>query len=96
MECSLNELYNGCSKLVEYCREVLNPDGRTTSSKEETRTIQVQPGFRSGDTVSFHKLGHESAGQDSSDLIFTIEEMDHPVYKRDCHDLHLTKTISLL
>lgn len=37
--CTLNELYNGATKRVTYSREVLNTDGRTTCTKEESREI---------------------------------------------------------
>jgi hypothetical protein len=35
--CTLNELYNGCSKLVQYERTALNADGRTTSQIIESK-----------------------------------------------------------
>jgi len=37
VDCTLNELYNGCSKTVTYNRTVLNHDGRTTREIKETK-----------------------------------------------------------
>lgn len=37
VECTLNELYNGCSKKVTYTRTVLNGDGQTTKDVQETK-----------------------------------------------------------
>ena len=35
--CNLNELYNGCYKNIEFTRNVLTSDGRTTTEVIETR-----------------------------------------------------------
>ena len=37
VDCTLNELYNGCSKEVTYTRVVLNGDGQTTRNIQETK-----------------------------------------------------------
>jgi DnaJ homolog subfamily B member 13 len=37
VECTLNELYNGCSKKVTYTRTVLNGDGQTTKDIQESK-----------------------------------------------------------
>jgi len=42
VECTLNELYNGCSKKVTYKRNILNKDGRTTREVQETREIEIK------------------------------------------------------
>ncbi len=94
--CTLNELFNGATKQVDYTRQTLNPDGRTTCITPENRGIQIQKGSSPGDQVLFHGLGHESAGQQSSDLIFVIQQADHQDYRREGDDLVYTKDITLL
>lgn len=37
VDCTLNELYNGCSKDIKYLRTILNNDGRTTREITETK-----------------------------------------------------------
>jgi len=37
VDCTLNELYTGCSKDVTYTRIVLNGDGQTTRNIQETK-----------------------------------------------------------
>lgn len=37
LDCTLNELYNGCTKLITYTRTILNADGQTTSNIQETK-----------------------------------------------------------
>ena len=37
VDCTLNELYTGCSKEVTYTRVVLNGDGQTTRNIQETK-----------------------------------------------------------
>ena len=34
VDCTLNELYCGCSKVITYTKQALNLDGVTTSQKE--------------------------------------------------------------
>jgi len=45
VECTLNELYNGCSKRVTYTRTVLNLDGKTTKDIDETKLIEIKKGY---------------------------------------------------
>jgi DnaJ-class molecular chaperone len=53
IQCTLNELFNGCSKTVTYSREILNKDGKTTTAIQETRAIEIKPGFNSNSNVCF-------------------------------------------
>jgi hypothetical protein len=63
LECSLEELYNGCVKRLKYERRVLNSDGRTTILKDEDREIEVFKGYDKSITLSFPGYGNESPGQ---------------------------------
>ena len=37
VECTLNEMFSGCSKKISYIRTVLNKDGRTTKDVNESK-----------------------------------------------------------
>lgn len=63
LECSLDELYNGCVKKLVYVRKVLNSDGRTTIEKEEERDIEVFKGYDNATVLSFPGYGNEAPGQ---------------------------------
>jgi DnaJ-class molecular chaperone len=60
LECSLEELYNGCVKALTYERRVLNSDGRTTFLKEEEKEIEVFKGYDKNTIITF--LGNGSEG----------------------------------
>ncbi len=54
----MNELYTGVAKRVSYKRKVLNLDGRTTEFKDETKLIEIKPGFSEENVLTFPKQGH--------------------------------------
>lgn len=62
-ECSLEELYNGCVKTLNYKRRVLNQDGRTTSEKDEKRDIEIFKGYDKSVVLSFPGYGNEAPAQ---------------------------------
>ncbi|EAR85350.2 DnaJ (Hsp40) family B protein (macronuclear) [Tetrahymena thermophila SB210] len=99
VECTLAELYNGCSKNVTYQRTVLNKDGRTTTDIKESKMVEVKPGYKNGEQIKYPKLGNEVAGLPNSDLIFTVKELAHSTLKRKGNDLiyyHKLKLIDAL
>lgn len=55
VECTLNELYTGVAKKVNYQRKVLNLDGRTTHMKQESKVIEIKPGFGESTVLTFEK-----------------------------------------
>jgi DnaJ-class molecular chaperone len=95
VDCTLNELYNGCSKEVTYTRVVLNGDGQTTRNIQETKKIEIRPGYSTKTVLSFAKQGNEAVGLPTSDLIFKIREVTHGQFKRRDNDLVYTATIKL-
>lgn len=63
LECTLEELYNGCIKRLVYERRVLNSDGRTTSLKNEERDVEIFKGYDKLTILTFPGYGHEEAGR---------------------------------
>jgi hypothetical protein len=43
------------AKKVNYQRKVLNLDGRTTQMKQETKLIEIKPGFGEKTVLTFEK-----------------------------------------
>lgn len=62
MECSLEELYNGCVKVLSYQRRILNSDGRTTSLKSEEKEVEIFKGYDKTTKLSFPGFGNEAPG----------------------------------
>ena len=96
VECTLNELYNGCMKEVRYLKTLLNNDGRTTREETVSRVIDVKPGYENGNQIVLKGLGNESNGKKTSDLIFKVKEVKHQEFERKGNDLIYTKNITLI
>lgn len=69
LECTLYELYNGCLKKIEFEREVLTHDGRTTKLLKEEMNIEVKPGFSELTVLDFPSKGNEAHAHKSSKLV---------------------------
>ena len=59
LQCTLRELYNGCMKKVNYNRTALHPNGRSVTHKRETIDIEIKPGYKHGDVLTYASLGNE-------------------------------------
>lgn len=67
-----------------------------TEEEEIQLTVDIQAGMRHGDTVKFDQVADEAVGHIPGDLIFVVYQQDHPQFRRDGDNLHITFTISLL
>ncbi len=63
LECSLEELYNGCIKKLVYERRILNSDARTTSVKNEELDVEIFRGYDKSNVLTFAGYGHEIPGR---------------------------------
>jgi DnaJ-class molecular chaperone len=62
MLCTLEELFNGCVKVLSYERRVLNSDGRTTALKQEEKDVEIFKGFDKNTKINFPGHGNEAPG----------------------------------
>lgn len=93
---TLAELYCGCSKSVEFSKVTLNDDGRTTRMTKHSKELEIKPGMLSGHEIVYKDEGNEAPGIPTSDLVFTIKETPHTLYKRNGNDLIYTVSIKLI
>ncbi|KFK24210.1 hypothetical protein AALP_AAs42301U000300 [Arabis alpina] len=93
--CTLEDLYNGCTKKIKIKRDVITSSGQN-SQEEETVEIKVKPGWKGGTKVTFEGKGNEAMGSVPADLTFVIVEKEHEVFTRDGDDLKMAVEISLL
>jgi DnaJ-class molecular chaperone len=63
LECTLEELYNGCVKKLVYERQVMNEDNRTTVGKKEELDIEVFKGYDKNTVIPYPGYGNEGPGQ---------------------------------
>lgn len=95
LECTFAEFYNGSFKQCSYEREIVQADGKTTKSKQESVQIEVKPGFSDKTVLSFKGQGHQQVGHTPSDFVVKFSQKEDNCYKRVGDDLVLTLPITL-
>ena len=96
LECTLEELYNGCVKHIKYKKKVISLDFRTTEEKEFPLDIEVFKGYDKNTIIPFKGMGHQTPGMNNSDLIVHIKEKKHKCFQRvNKDDLIYTHKIDL-
>lgn len=89
LQCTLEELHNGCEKKVSITRKVYD------SSEKEIIRIFIKRGWKEGTKITFENKGDKLPNIIPGDIIFTIKERKHQIFTRDNFDLIMYKTISL-
>lgn len=104
LECSLEELYNGCVKRFEVTRKrrkcvgVISDDWsdpRDYDDETKTLTILVKPGWKAGTKITFACEGDEGPHIVPADIVFEVKELPHSTLKRNGFTLIFTASISL-
>ncbi|CAI0599945.1 unnamed protein product [Linum tenue] len=95
LECTLEELFYGCTKKVKVTRDVLTDRGQIVQ-EEETLSIQVKPGWRRGTKITFQGMGNERLGSEPADVTFVIVEKRHALFQRVGDDLEIAIGIPLV
>lgn len=95
VDVTLEELYAGVIKHIEYTATEMKHDAKNTRKKTHRRTVQIRPGC-SADQIVIENAGNQVAGNKPSNVVIKINRVDHCDYKRVGNDLVFTKKISLL
>ncbi|XP_042024185.1 dnaJ homolog subfamily B member 1-like [Salvia splendens] len=95
IECTLEELCLGCVKNIKITRDAISSSGLIVE-EEEILTIQVQPGWKKGTKITFEGKGDEKPGTLPADLVFSVVEKKHPLFRRDGDDLELGLEVPLV
>ena len=82
LECSLDELYNGCIKNVKYLRNKVASDSVTLEEVEENVDVEILKGYDKNSEIIFKEMGNEYLGEKNSDLIIKIKEKKNNLFKR--------------
>ncbi|CAE7136718.1 unnamed protein product [Rhizoctonia solani] len=91
LKLSLEDIFKGTKKHLKLKRKLL--DGSTEAKDIE---IDVLPGWKAGTKVRYARMGNERADGGSADIVFVVEEKEHPRFKRDGEDLITTCKVPLL
>lgn len=94
LPCTLEELYSGKLKKMKIKRHLYDASGRTMEA-EKILEIDVKPGWKSGTKITFPNEGDEHPNKEPADVIFVVEEKEHPVFKRERDNLVVETTVSL-
>lgn len=96
VDCTLTELYNGCTKSFNVRRKRFNADKELVDN-EKVLTINVRPGWKQGTKITFPAEGDESVDCTTPDIVFVIQEAPDPKlgYCREGSSLIYTYQISL-
>ena len=82
LECTLEELYNGCMKNIKYKKKVIGFDFRSTEEKEVSLDVEVFKGYDKNTVITFKGMGNQSPGIKDSDLLVHIKEKKHKCFQR--------------
>ncbi|CAN1240464.1 DnaJ homolog subfamily B member 13 [Linum grandiflorum] len=94
LDCTLEELFYGCTKKVKVTRDVLTD--RQIVQEEEILSIEVKPGWRKGTKITFEGMGNERPGAEPADVTFVIAEKRHSLFRREGDDLEIAVEIPLV
>ncbi|CAN1240467.1 DnaJ homolog subfamily B member 13 [Linum grandiflorum] len=95
LDCTLEELFYGCTKKVKVTRDVLTDRGQIVQ-EEEILSIEVKPGWRKGTKITFEGMGNERPGAEPADVTFVIAEKRHSLFRREGDDLEIAVEIPLV
>ncbi|KAK8527858.1 hypothetical protein V6N13_085665 [Hibiscus sabdariffa] len=102
LECTLEELCFSAVKRIDYVKDVISEEGYGIPfpwiivSQEDTLTINIKPGWTNGTKVTFEGRGDEKPGYLPADIVFSIQEQRHHLFKRTGNDLEIVVEIPLL
>ncbi|KAG9102423.1 hypothetical protein FS749_000013 [Ceratobasidium sp. UAMH 11750] len=109
LKLSLEEIFSGTKKHLKLRRKLL--DGQMEAKEIEIEVLPVSAiftlnagddlpdvaqGWKAGTKVRYARVGNERPDGESADVVFVVEEKEHPRFKRDGDDLITTCKIPLL
>lgn len=80
---TLEDVLHGASKKMKITREVIIQGTNTTRSEPKVLEINVKKGWKEGTKITFPKEGDQRHGIAPADIIFTLRDKQHPLFKRD-------------
>ncbi|GMJ09761.1 hypothetical protein HRI_004645300 [Hibiscus trionum] len=95
LECTLEELCFGAVKKINIVKDVISDEGIIVK-QEDTLAINIKPGWTKGTKVTFEGKGDEKPGYLPADIVFSIREKRHHLFKRSGDDLEIVVEIPLV
>lgn len=95
VECSLEELFFGCSKQVKYYRLFRENSGGERNKQQVSKEVLIKPGYSEKTELVYKSEGSAKLNGEKGDLIVKIKEKKHKVFERQGDDLHITIKLGL-
>jgi DnaJ family protein A protein 2 len=70
--------------------------GNRTTKEKQVLEVHVRPGSSHSQKMVFEKQADESPDMDSGDVVVVLQQVEHPVFRREGDNLFVKKTITLL
>jgi len=70
-------------------------DGKKIVRERKIIEVHIDKGMEDGKKITCSGEGDQEPGLEPGDIIVVLDEKDHPVFKRDKTDLHMTMPITL-
>ena len=74
---------------------VFPPEKVDKYTTEKVLSIDVKPGWKAGTKLRYNNEGDELPNGKYQDIVVTIQEKPHSLFKRENNDLHMTIRLSL-
>ena len=78
---TLEDVLHGATKKMKITREIIVPGTNTTRSEPKVLEINVKKGWKEGTKITFPKEGDQRVGISPADVVFTLKDKEHPVFK---------------
>jgi len=99
LDCTLEELYKGTMKKIKIIRSIQNPANPNNPHDliQDTPLLDVviEPGWKTGTRLTFEKKGNTTPTTSTGDVCIIINEIPHPIFKREGNNLCVTTDITL-
>lgn len=93
---SLEELFTGTTKKMKIKKQVKKDHKSPLTIEEKILTITVRQGWKAGTKITFPNEGDQLPNQTPADIVFTIQEKFHSLFKRQGSDLIHTVRLPLV
>ncbi|CAF1136555.1 unnamed protein product [Didymodactylos carnosus] len=70
-------------------------DGKKIVRERKIIEVHIDKGMEDGKKITFNGEGDQEPGLEPGDIVVVLDEKEHPQFKRDKTDLHMTMSITL-
>lgn len=91
---TLEELYSGSTRRLQVTKKRRFAPGSEEASPSDTLSVTIKPGYKSGTKITFRGAGGENSAGGGIDVVFLLQEKEHPVFKRVGDDLFVHLKVS--